>query len=411
MRVGFHGTLQPVADALKLFTKEDILPSWADRRVYWLAPVAVFVPALLLWVTIPLARDLVMRNLDIGLFYITAISVLSVMGLIMAGWGSANKYAMLGGLRAAGQLVSYEIPFIMAILGVAMLAQSLDLTEVVDGQASFGNALVQPLGLFLFLTAGLAELGRTPFDIHHAESEVVGGPFVEYSGAHWAAFLPRRVPEHVHRRRPDGSAVPRRLEVAHDAIRRPGQLYAVRSLAPGEDVRRHLADLLDTRDISQAPHRPAYVVRLEDARPAVVPQHHSYGGRPVLRLAAVGADDHLSGIIGGHRVRDCQKARLASGEEHCMGASCEQLATTEIRDLEDNVVATEDRIARLETKVDGLYDRIDGLYDRISRVEGVQEQMSKRMDDMYKLLITLIAIGGGGLITAVVSLVLQLIRQ
>ena len=146
MRVGFHGTLQPVADALKLFTKEDILPSWADRRVYWLAPVAVFVPALLLWVTIPVARDLALRNLDMGLFYITAISVLSVMGLIMAGWGSANKYAMLGGLRAAGQLVSYEIPFILAILGVAMLAQSLNLTVVVDGQASFGYALVQPLG-------------------------------------------------------------------------------------------------------------------------------------------------------------------------------------------------------------------------------------------------------------------------
>ncbi len=189
MRVGFHGALQPIADGIKLFTKEDILPSWADRRVYWLAPVAVFVPSLLLWVTLPLARDLVLRNLDMGLFYITAVSVLSVMGLIMAGWGSANKYAMLGGLRAAGQLVSYEIPFIMAILGVAMLAQSLDLRVVVDGQASYGYALVQPAGLFLFLTAGLAELGRTPFDIHHAESEVVGGPFVEYSGAHWAAFF------------------------------------------------------------------------------------------------------------------------------------------------------------------------------------------------------------------------------
>ncbi len=189
MRVGFHGTLQPIADGIKLFTKEDILPSWADRRIYWIAPVAVFIPSLLLWVTLPVARDLVLRNLDLGLFYITAISVLSVMGLIMAGWGSANKYAILGGLRAAGQLVSYEIPFIMAILGVAMLAQSLDLTVVVDGQANYGYALVQPLGLFLFLTAGLAELGRTPFDIHHAESEVVGGPFVEYSGAHWAIFF------------------------------------------------------------------------------------------------------------------------------------------------------------------------------------------------------------------------------
>ena len=189
MRVGFHGTLQPIADTIKLFTKEDILPSWADRRIYWIAPLAVFVPSFLIWVTMPLARDLVLRNLDLGLFYITAISVLSVMGLIMAGWGSANKYAILGGLRAAGQLVSYEIPFIMAILGVAMLAQSLDLTVVVDAQANYGYALLQPLGLFLFLTAGLAELGRTPFDIHHAESEVVGGPFVEYSGAHWAAFF------------------------------------------------------------------------------------------------------------------------------------------------------------------------------------------------------------------------------
>ena len=189
MRVGFHGALQPIADGVKLFTKEDILPSWADRRVYWLAPVAVFVPSFMLWVTVPVARDLVLRNLDMGLFYIAAVSVLSAMGLIMAGWGSANKYAMLGGLRAAGQLVSYEIPFIMAILGVATLAQSLDLRAVVDAQANFAFILIQPLGAFLFLTAGLAELGRTPFDIHHAESEVVGGPFVEYSGAHWAAFF------------------------------------------------------------------------------------------------------------------------------------------------------------------------------------------------------------------------------
>ena len=189
MRVGFQGTLQPIADAVKLLTKEDILPSWADKRVYWIAPVAVFIPALLLWVTIPIGRDLVLRNLDLGLFYITAISVLSVMGLLMAGWGSANKYAMLGGLRAAGQLISYEIPFIMAILGVAMLVQSLNLITIVDGQAKYGYALVQPLGLFIFMVAGLAELGRTPFDIHHAESELMGGPFIEYSGAHWAVFF------------------------------------------------------------------------------------------------------------------------------------------------------------------------------------------------------------------------------
>ena len=138
-----------------------------------------------------MTQDIVLRNMDLGLFYITAFSVLTVLGLVMAGWGSANKYAILGGLRAAGQLISYEVPFIMAILAVAMLSQSLNIVEIVNDQAEakVGNAIVQPLGLFLFLVAALAELGRTPFDIHHAESEVVGGPFVEYSGAHWAVFF------------------------------------------------------------------------------------------------------------------------------------------------------------------------------------------------------------------------------
>ena len=187
-RVGFKGFLQPVADALKLLTKEDILPSSANKRIFWIAPLAVFLPGFLIWVTIPMAQELVLSNLDMGLFYVTAISVLSVMGLLMAGWGSANKWAMIGGLRAAGQLISYEIPFIMAILSIAILAQSFNLKEIVDDQRTWPFALKQPLGLFIFLTAGLAELGRTPFDIHHAESEVVGGPFVEYSGAHWSVF-------------------------------------------------------------------------------------------------------------------------------------------------------------------------------------------------------------------------------
>ncbi len=207
MRVGFHGTLQPMADALKLMVKEDILPSWADKKVYWIAPLAAFVPSFMIWVTIPFSRSLVLQNLDMGLFYIVAFSVLSVIGLVMAGWGSANKYAILGGLRAAAQLVSYEIPLIMAILAVAMLVHSLKLTDIIDGnmitltvggQETIRNlpgqhvipfAFVQPLGLFIFFLAGLAEIGRTPFDIHHADSEVVGGPFVEYSGMHWSVFF------------------------------------------------------------------------------------------------------------------------------------------------------------------------------------------------------------------------------
>jgi NADH-quinone oxidoreductase subunit H len=186
MRVGPHGLLQPIADVIKLISKEDILPSWADKPIYWIAPLAIFVPAIAIWVTIPFSESLVLQNLDLGLFYIAAISVLSVLGLVMAGWGSANKYSMLGGLRAVGQLISYEIPFIMAMLGVAMLSQSLSLIDIINDQSNIANIIVQPIGFLIFLAAGLAELGRTPFDIHHAESEVVGGPFVEYSGAHWA---------------------------------------------------------------------------------------------------------------------------------------------------------------------------------------------------------------------------------
>ncbi|MBF8268069.1 MAG: NADH-quinone oxidoreductase subunit [Dehalococcoidia bacterium] len=189
MRVGPYGLLQAVADAVKLVAKEDIMPGRVDRVVYWMAPLVVFIPSFMVWVTIPFARDLVVRNLEMGLLYIIAFSVLSIVGLVTAGWSSANKYAVLGGFRAAAQLVSYEIPIILAVLGVAMLSQSMNLVKVVEDQATVPYFLVQPLGVFLFLLAGLAEVGRTPFDIHQAESEVVGGPFVEYSGAHWAVFF------------------------------------------------------------------------------------------------------------------------------------------------------------------------------------------------------------------------------
>ena len=189
MRVGFHGLLQPVADALKLVVKEDVVPGWADKGLFWIAPLVVFVPSFMIWITIPVARDVVVENLDMGLFYIIAFAVLSIAGLVMAGWSSASKYAVLGGLRAAAQLISYEIPIIMAVIGVAMLAQSLDLEVIVGDQRTTPYALLQPLGFAIFLIAGVAEVGRTPFDIYFAESEIVGGPFVEYSGAHWSVFF------------------------------------------------------------------------------------------------------------------------------------------------------------------------------------------------------------------------------
>ena len=188
-RTGPMGIIQPIADGLKLILKEDIVPSSSERAIFWLAPVIVVVPAFMIWVTIPATHDAVLRNLDLGLFYIIAFAVVGILGLVLAGWGSANKYGTLGGLRAAAQLISYEIPIIMVVISVAMLAQSLNMREIVAGQSSYPYALVQPLGLVIFFIAGLAEVGRTPFDIYFAESEIVGGPFVEYSGAHWSVFF------------------------------------------------------------------------------------------------------------------------------------------------------------------------------------------------------------------------------
>lgn len=210
-RTGPFGLMQPIADAVKLVLKEDMIPSWADKAVFWVAPLLVLIPSFMLWVTIPATKDLVLRNLELGLFVIIALLVMSILGLVLAGWGSANKYGALGGLRAAAQLISYEVPLIMVVVSIAILAQSLDLRVITASQIPLESAqsvftdvkadggsfnhigvpfvLIFPLGLVIFLIAGLAEVGRIPFDIYFAESEIVGGPFVEYSGAHWAIFF------------------------------------------------------------------------------------------------------------------------------------------------------------------------------------------------------------------------------
>ena len=188
-RTGPMGLMQPIADALKLILKEDIIPASSEKALFWVAPIIVVISAFMIWVTIPGTQNAVIQNLDLGLFYIIAFSVVGILGLVLAGWGSANKYGTLGGLRAAAQLISYEIPIIMVAISMAMLAQSLDLREIVNGQDDYIYFLIQPLGLALFFIAGLAEVGRTPFDIYFAESEIVGGPFVEYSGAHWSVFF------------------------------------------------------------------------------------------------------------------------------------------------------------------------------------------------------------------------------
>lgn len=188
MRVGFHGALQAPADAIKLLTKEDLVPASADQFIFRMAPYLVFIPGFLVFVTIPFTKDLVVRSLDLGLFYVVAVSCLSISGFVLAGWASNNKYALLGGMRSAAQMISYEIPLVLSVLGVAMLANSLNLATITEMQASVWYVLVQPIGFFIYIVASLAELNRTPFDIPVAESEVVGGPTVEYSGIRWAMF-------------------------------------------------------------------------------------------------------------------------------------------------------------------------------------------------------------------------------
>lgn len=189
MRVGPYGLLQTVADMVKLLGKEDLRPAQADRWVFELAPFAIFVPAFLAFVAIPFTRDWAISFLDLGLFYVVAVTGLSFIGFLMAGWASDNKYALLGGMRAAAQLISYEIPLVLSLLAVSMVVGTLSLRDIVEFQGRVPLFVWQPLALFIFIAAALAELERQPFDIPTAESEVVGGPFIEYSGMRWAMFF------------------------------------------------------------------------------------------------------------------------------------------------------------------------------------------------------------------------------
>ena len=187
-RTGPAGLLQGVADALKLLCKEDVRPRNADRWVFEFAPYLTFIPVFLVLAALPFARDWGVRNLALGMFFVFAVLGLNIVGVLMAGLGSGNKYALLGGVRAAAQMISYEIPLVVALLAVAMLAGTLDLNAIAAMQDSRPFVLIQPLAFVIFLAAVLSELHRAPFDIPVAESEIVGGYFVEYSGIRWSMF-------------------------------------------------------------------------------------------------------------------------------------------------------------------------------------------------------------------------------
>ncbi|HEX79258.1 MAG TPA: NADH-quinone oxidoreductase subunit NuoH [Dehalococcoidia bacterium] len=187
-RAGPFGLLQPVADVLKILTKEDIVPSKGDKIVFWLAPIIALAPVFMMFAVIPLQGNALLVDLNIGILYIIAVSSVASIGIFMAGWGSYNKYSLIGAMRDVAQLISYEIPLVLSIVGVVLIAGSLSLNDIVEAQ-TVPFILLQPLGFLIFFIGSLAEINRTPFDLVEADSEIVAGYNIEYSGMKFATFF------------------------------------------------------------------------------------------------------------------------------------------------------------------------------------------------------------------------------
>ncbi len=188
---GRWGWAQLIADGVKFFQKEDLIPTDADRPVFKTAPIWVLVGTVALFVVIPFGPGLIFRDLDVGIFYALAISSLTTIGVLVAGWSSANKYSLMGGLRAAGQMIAYELPLILAVVGSVILAGTMSMNGIVEAQiaAGYPYVIVQFVGFTIFMIAALAELTRIPFDMPIAESELVMGYLTEYSGFRFLFFF------------------------------------------------------------------------------------------------------------------------------------------------------------------------------------------------------------------------------
>lgn len=187
---GRFGLLQPVADMLKLMSKEDIMPHGADKILWALSPALLFVPSALVYAFFPFDAGAVLVDANVGVFLMFAISGQAVLAFLMGGYASNNKYSFIGGMRIVGQMLSYEAPLLFSLLGVVMLTGSLRLDDIVQAQAAGTWFIVlQPLAFVIFLIAAVAETNRTPFDLVEGESEIIAGPFTEYSGMRWALFF------------------------------------------------------------------------------------------------------------------------------------------------------------------------------------------------------------------------------
>ena len=198
MRVGWHGLLQPIADGLKLIFKEDIIPAQASKVIFVLAPVIAVVPALLSIAVIPFGDtisiygksiDMVITDVNIGILFILAVTSVGVYGIILGGWSSNNKYSLLGALRSAAQMISYELSLGLSLIGVIMISQSLSLVDIVNSQAKCWFIILQPIGFLIYAISAIAETNRCPFDLPEAETELVAGFHTEYSSMKFALFF------------------------------------------------------------------------------------------------------------------------------------------------------------------------------------------------------------------------------
>jgi len=187
-RAGPFGVLQVVADMLKIFTKENWIPPFADKAVFVIAPAIIMVTTLASFAVIPMAPAILVSDFDVGLLFFLAMSSFAVYSVALSGWASNNKYSLLGSIRAVGQMVSYEVFMGLSLMGVVLMAGSFSLKDIVDAQAGMWNVVPQFVGFVVFFIAGLAETRRTPFDIPEAESELVAGYHTEYSGFKFAMF-------------------------------------------------------------------------------------------------------------------------------------------------------------------------------------------------------------------------------